>query len=278
MVKYAYKKSASKVKGVRAVFGSCNTDFLHIENVFSVSIGQSEVGKKRYAFGETEFYQLGIKFKGKTKIHYNGKELDYYDGTVLYLPCESKTDIPYNKVYKEQGHGVCIFFTSEHKLPEKAKIYANCTAEASRLFRDILSAYTSGNSLETKSLFYRLLSVLDASDGQKNNVGDFSAVLEYINANITKPYIEISELSALYGCSDEAFRKKFAKHFGMPPKKYITEQKMLFLKKALLNSQKSIEKVARECGFDDNNYFSRLFKAKVGCTPSQFRKKYKRFM
>lgn len=260
------------------MFGSCNTDFIHIENVFSVSIGQNEVGKRRCAFGETKFYQLGIKLKGKTKVHYNGKELDYYDGTVLYLPCESKTDIPYNKVYKEQGYGVCIFFTSEYKLPENAEIYANCTAEASRLFRAILSSYTAGKILETKSQFYRLLSVLDASVGQKSNDTDFSLVIDYINANITKPYVETSELSALYGCSEEHFRKKFAKHFGMPPKKYITVQKMNFIKKALLNSESSIETVARECGFDDNNYFSRLFKSKVGCTPSQFRSEYKRFM
>lgn len=260
------------------MFGSCNTDSIHIKNVFSVSIGQNEVGKKRYAFGETKFYQLGVKFKGKTKVHYNGLDLDYYNGTVLYLPCERRTDIPYNKVYKEQGYGVCIFFTSEHRLPEKAKIYVGCADEASRLFRGILSAYALGKSLETKSLFYRLLSVLDESEEQKNCCGNFSRVLDFINANITKPYIEISELAALCGCSDEAFRKRFAKQFGMPPKKYITMQKINLIKSALLNSGESIEKVAQNFGFDDNNYFSRLFKAKVGCTPSQFRAEYKRFM
>ena len=48
-----------------------NTDSIHIKNIFSVSVNENEVGHRCYNFGETEFYQLGIKLKGKTKISYN---------------------------------------------------------------------------------------------------------------------------------------------------------------------------------------------------------------
>lgn len=41
----------------------------------------------------------------------------------------------------------------------------------------------------------------------------------------------------------------------------------------LLNSMMSIREIALKCGFEDSDYFSRIFKKKMNMSPRQFRGK-----
>lgn len=103
-------------------------------------------------------------------------------------------------------------------------------------------------------------------------------VLNYINNNINNPYIEINHLADLCGVSVDYFRHNFHKHFGMSPKKYISALKISSIKELLLNSSETICAIANKSGYHDTNYFTRFFKKETGYTPSQYRKKYKKFL
>jgi AraC family transcriptional regulator, transcriptional activator of pobA len=54
----------------------------------------------------------------------------------------------------------------------------------------------------------------------------------------------------------------------------ILERVILEAKRYLSYSNKSIKEIAFELGFEDNHYFSRLFKKKTSYTPKEFRKKF----
>lgn len=260
------------------MFKNFNTDTICIKNIFAVSIAENEVGVKKNDFGETTLYQLGIKMKGETRISYNNKILDYSANSVLYLPQEKSKYIPYNKIYKKSGYGICIFFTSPNRLSPEAKLYNNSNRETIGIFREILSLYQSGDMLETKSLFYKLLSTLDKSEICPETDSAFAAVTDYINRNIKEPYIQIAELAEIYGCSADYFRHKFKQEFGISPKKYIAREKINFIKELLLTGNANIENTAKSIGFSDSNYFTRFFKAETGLTPTEFRNKFKKFV
>ena len=53
---------------------------------------------------------------------------------------------------------------------------------------------------------------------------------------------------------------------------YIRELKISEAKKLLITTEKSVSSVACEVGYDDDNYFIRIFKKMTGFTPSKFRK------
>ncbi|MDD6563503.1 MAG: AraC family transcriptional regulator [Clostridiales bacterium] len=259
------------------MFKLYNTDSIHIKNIFSVSVEDSEVGHKQYDFGETEFYQLGIKFKGKTKILYNKEYFDYSDETVLFLPCEKDKSITYNKKYLKSGFGICIFFTSNNPLSAKAKIYSAKSMEIKLAFRNILTAFQNNERLETTSIFYHILSLLDKTEENKENDSLYVPALNYIENNLSNSYIEIQHLADLCGISVDHFRHNFRKYFGISPKKYISEQKIKTIKEMLLNSNDNISTIASKTGFYDANYFTRFFKKETGNTPSQYRKSHKKY-
>lgn len=68
------------------------------------------------------------------------------------------------------------------------------------------------------------------------------------------------------------FARLFKKHTGSTPYHYYQELKIRKLKDALRNRTKTVSQAFAECGLDYSGYYSKLFKSKVGMTPSQFKK------
>ena len=71
------------------------------------------------------------------------------------------------------------------------------------------------------------------------------------------------------------FRKMFKKYTGVPPVQYHLELKILRAKEMLLHTDMSIKEISYELGFQSIYYFSRLFKNKLGMSPSEIRKSIK---
>ena len=258
------------------MFSDYNTDCLHIIKVFTATVNKNDIGQRLQGFGETDFSQLGIKFKGRTNITYNNDKFIYDDNSVIYLPCEKRTDIEYNKTFHRPGLGVCIFFTSKYPLSDKAKIYKLKETSAANAFNRILFEFQNENFLKAKSTFYEILSLLDENE-KPHKKESFSEVLKYINDNIDAPYIDLQETANKFGCSPDHFRHKFRREIGVSPQKYITSLKIKSAKELLLNSNLNISSIANKTGFADSNYFTRFFKKETGCTPTVFRKNYKKY-
>ncbi len=71
------------------------------------------------------------------------------------------------------------------------------------------------------------------------------------------------------------FRKMFKKYTGVPPVQYHLDLKMMRAKELLLFSDKIIKEISYELGFQSIYYFSRVFKSKLGVSPSEIRKSVK---
>ena len=60
----------------------------------------------------------------------------------------------------------------------------------------------------------------------------------------------------------------------MSPLEYVHTLRLEEAKQMLERSERPIEEVAYEVGYEDAGFFSRLFKRQVGLTPSTYRKKF----
>ncbi|WP_308635211.1 response regulator [Paenibacillus silvisoli] len=66
--------------------------------------------------------------------------------------------------------------------------------------------------------------------------------------------------------------KLFKEHFGMNYIDYLTECRMESAKQLMQETDKSLKEITYEVGYNDPNYFSRVFKKIIGHSPTEYRK------
>ena len=121
-----------------------------------------------------------------------------------------------------------------------------------------------------QEILYMLL-VFNSRKHVDNNLKTITPVEEYIRSNFTKN-ITLEELSAISNRSVSYISKLFSVEYGISPKQYILDLRMNHAQKLLRTSNLSISEISTQCGFDDVFYFSRLYKSKIGISPSAERK------
>jgi len=93
---------------------------------------------------------------------------------------------------------------------------------------------------------------------------------EYIENNWLEDF-DIDELVSVVKLSRYHFTRLFKKHTGMTPYGYYQDVKVCKIKERLCDKNLSVTQAFESCGVDYDGNFSRVFKAKVGMTPSQYR-------
>jgi AraC-like DNA-binding protein len=99
-------------------------------------------------------------------------------------------------------------------------------------------------------------------------------VREYIAAHLHEN-LEIATLASLAGLSVHHFSRVFKASVGMPPHRYLLEQRVRKAADLMERSEQALVSIALAVGFADQAHFSRSFHALVGLTPSQFRRAHR---
>lgn len=85
--------------------------------------------------------------------------------------------------------------------------------------------------------------------------------------------INLEQLAAQHHVGYSYYRKMFKKFTGVSPGQYHLQLKIMRAKDLLISTDKSIKEISYKLGFQSIYYFSKIFKNKVGFSPSQFRNK-----
>ena len=100
-------------------------------------------------------------------------------------------------------------------------------------------------------------------------------LISTIVSRIKNDYIikmNVSDCAKYCNMSPAHFTRKFKEIMGITPQEFIIKTKMERAQQILVYTDKSIADTAFEVGYDDTNYFSRLFKKQFHITPTQYRK------
>ena len=93
----------------------------------------------------------------------------------------------------------------------------------------------------------------------------------YIVKNFSEQ-ITLDELSDCCTISKSQLIRYFKQSFGKTPLDYINDYKMSRAKELIFNyPQLSLKEISFELGFDNQHYFSRVFKKQTGETPTHYR-------
>lgn len=108
----------------------------------------------------------------------------------------------------------------------------------------------------------------------KGNNREIQKVLEYINENITKN-ISLEEAAKVANMSPFYLSKLFKKETEVNFVSYVSMKKIQKAKEWLVNTDEPIGNIAMELGYNEPNYFSKVFKKVEGVTPTSYRKNKK---
>lgn len=89
-----------------------------------------------------------------------------------------------------------------------------------------------------------------------------------VEENYTLP-ISLDELAYLSGRSLSSFKREFVDIYGESPARWIREKRLSKAHDMLRSSSLSVADVAYSLGFENPTHFSRIFKQKYGCAPSE---------
>lgn len=152
-----------------------------------------------------------------------------------------------------------------------AKLGAENAEECMRLANDVpeipedkLTAF-----IEIMTICARYLTLSNAVTSEKPGVAELT--MRYIQEYYTDR-ISIKDICDSVGYSKSTVLTQFKKEFHTTVNNYLNSIRLEHSKKMLENSDRTVSEIALDCGFSDQSYFSKMFSAKFGKTPTDYRR------
>ncbi|RKP58169.1 helix-turn-helix domain-containing protein [Cohnella endophytica] len=137
-------------------------------------------------------------------------------------------------------------------------------------------AINSMDTLEHLSLWLIqfLLGKMELVKAQQNQSirKEIVAAQRYVMMHLNEK-ISMEELAIKLELNPSHFSRIFKKETGETFVEFVTNRKMERARELLDQSDKSVEVIAEELGFDNSSYFFKLFRGFMGMTPTEYRKR-----
>jgi AraC-like DNA-binding protein len=149
-------------------------------------------------------------------------------------------------------------------------------------FHEVLGALESGSDwrdLHVTAAILRWLAGLQEAlrpgpgpaEGNPRAVQQVLAAQEWIRQRLDQD-VSIAAWAAASGLNADYFGRQFKTHTGMTPKGWLIETRLQRASRLLTGSGRTVDEVARQCGFNCPFHFSRTFKRRFGIAPASYRR------
>lgn len=166
------------------------------------------------------------------------------------------------------------------------------------MLQGVCGTYTAASSLTVILLFQLRQAMIEQSDvadirkqlalnelllhlfahqqsAGRNGNESIQATIDYMEQHFSKP-LQISELPQLAGMTPSSYCRAFKKRTGLTPGSYLTKLRMQKAKELMANKFVVLRDIAVSVGYQDELYFSRVFKKTEGISPSVYLKRHDR--
>ncbi|MBD2437119.1 helix-turn-helix transcriptional regulator [Nostoc sp. FACHB-110] len=99
-------------------------------------------------------------------------------------------------------------------------------------------------------------------------------VISYIQDNLEQD-LTLSEIATVVGMSMYHFSRLFKQSTGFAPHQYVMNCRIAKAKKLLIGSEKTIEQISEQVGFQSQSHFTNVFRKFMGITPKLYREQVK---
>ena len=106
-------------------------------------------------------------------------------------------------------------------------------------------------------------------------VAHVEAMAIFIAEHFQQP-ITVNEIAAQVGLHPNYAMTLFKRVVGLPVNAYLTRHRLSHAQALLLNGEQKILAIALDCGFGSLSRFYDAFRSHLGCTPKQYRDRWRR--
>ena len=137
--------------------------------------------------------------------------------------------------------------------------------------------------------FFMLMNIIGKSDTNVQLVSEeylkirfttgnkrIATIHEYLMNNYREE-IDLKKLAALVNMAEGSLCRFFKMNMGIPIFEYLNQLKTEFACKLLMDNDLSITEVCLDSGFNNMSHFNKQFKKINGISPSEYRKRFKKF-
>ena len=147
--------------------------------------------------------------------------------------------------------------------------YADCLVNS---FAEMWNFGSVADRYQCMAYVYDLLSFMSKMDTlkypEKKKFTVIEPAVEYLKKHIYDTGLSIDDLHKLCGVSNTYFRKIFIMKFGMSPKNYVIDKRMVYAKSIVDSGEfQSVKQLSLTVGYSDPLYFSKAFKKHFGVSP-----------
>jgi transcriptional regulator GlxA family with amidase domain len=101
----------------------------------------------------------------------------------------------------------------------------------------------------------------------------FAPHLDWILSNLEKPHT-VNTLAARAHMSARTFARRFVEETGRTPMQWVTDQRVLYARRLLEESDLDIDRIADRSGFGTSTLLRHHFRRMIGVTPSDYRRRF----
>lgn len=215
-----------------------------------------------------------FEIDGKTHILGAGDLFFIRPGEITYYEADSLHPWHYVWIGLSGMDAAAIFDAISGSRPVLHTANADELTPLMQRFARIGSCRSASDRLKRIGKLYEILSLLakSAPSGAYRPSGRVYAeeAAMYIHANLDRR-ITVSELARQISIDRSYLCALFKKYLDVSPQQYIIDAKMKGAAAMLRRTDKPVSQIAGAVGYDDALLFSRMFRARFGMSPRQYR-------
>lgn len=229
------------------------------------------------------FYKLGIVTSGSGSLTMHGKQYPLTRGDVFFIYPSVPHHIHSDAGSGEDGRLCCIYVSyvgvranqilSRYHITAAHPVYTGMQELIPFWERAIQLSCKANADILSESVLLYTLSFLGAAENEAAEIPDsdlIHSIKNYIDEHFSDPDLSLTSICTHYSYNPKYISSLFKKHFRVGMNAYLNAIRIQEACTLMQENVTSVQDIAAKCGFRDPYYFSRVFKARLGISPSMY--------
>ena len=252
--------------------------------IYLQEVGTSKTNKANTnARKHMNSYLFFLVLEGKGTLTYDNETYEMEKGDCAFINCHTSYS-HYSENWKISwlhiyGANISQIYQKYKERNGKTVFHTQNDMLYSNQIEEIYQIANSDNFIKDMAIYSRIINTLHLlmsetvyeDTGNRKNKYDIQEIKAYIDMSFAKA-INLKMISERFFINKYYLTRLFKDSYGITINNYILEKRITKAKEMLRFSNLSIEDIASQCGINDPNYFSRIFKKIEGTTPKEYRK------